>query len=204
MKKYEFPLSLEKRLDDAIRRFDSDIHDTECVKKFIDLVNEGCNEAFYYIGLIYESGSNGVMCDLEKAIFYYQKSIETSGYVESYLSLARIYYHGLSGKSDRKKSLEYYSKVYESTGNPIAAIMLGKIYMDGELVDRDIDRARSLFDQSIEEGYIYAYQNKAILEWRERNFVRATAVFFLLMIKMIRLSRTKNDSGLHDRRWRKG
>jgi TPR repeat protein len=79
----DLPASRERRrMESAIQAYMEGDY-TGALSQFKNLINEGCNEAYSYVGNIYESGGQGVEADIDKAIFYYQKSIEECGDVEA-------------------------------------------------------------------------------------------------------------------------
>lgn len=170
----KFPAKLKQRLENTIDRYESSGEDD---KKLIDdfsvLLDEGCEEASFYLGSIYEEGLKGITIDLEKALFYYHRSIEYVGDVESYLALGRMKFYGIGVPVDYEKSYEYYSLVERESKNGIASFMLGKFYLDGKYMKRDLSKAREYFQASIKLGYVYAIRYLSDLEKVEDNKVKS-------------------------------
>jgi TPR repeat protein len=154
----------QRRLAAAIDRFYSSAELAGTLKEFVNLIDQGCADAYFYAGCIYEDGGGGVEQDLDKARFYYQKSIEESGAVEAYLGLAKFYYYGMGVERDYVRAFEYYKIVDEDTGNVLAQLMLGLMYQHGQGVQKDLTRAREYFRRAIDKGNVYAIQHLAFLE----------------------------------------
>ena len=91
----EFPVNRSQRLEAAIALYYSGTDPVAALKEFLVLIDEGSFEAYYFAGCLYEEGEGDVEEDLDKALFYYQKSVEEFGYLEGCLALGRLYYHGI-------------------------------------------------------------------------------------------------------------
>ena len=165
------------------------------LKKFIALIDDGCDQANGFVGALYEGSSEakGVERDYEKARFYYERAIETRGDVESYLGLARIYYRGLGVRPDFSKAFQYCDLVAtEAEGSGTAYLMLGQMYQRGEGVKKDIEKAREYYDKAINEGYVMGYTYLGLLENEQGNFLKGWRLrfkAFLLFCKLVRKDR---------------
>lgn len=168
----EFPAYRPRRLEAAIDAFYKSDDLATTLKEFIELIDEGYKEAYFFAGCIYEEGGGGVKQDLHKASFYYQKSIEESGAVEAYLGLAKFYYYGMSVEPDYTKAFEYYSIVDEDTDNAIAQLMLGRMYQHGQGTKKDLAKAREYYNKAVAKGNVYAMQNLAFLEEELGNWLK--------------------------------
>lgn len=168
-----FPEQQPRRLAAAMDRFYNSDDLSGALKEFVNLIDEGCKDAYFFAGCIYEEGGGSVEKDLEKARFYYQKAIEETGAVEAYLGLGRFYYYGIGVKQDYAKAIEYYSVVDEDTDNAIAQLMLGKMYQHGYGVKKDFGKARKYYNRAITKGNVYAIQNLALLEAAEGHQVKS-------------------------------
>lgn len=134
----------------------------------IALIDAGYGHANTLAGTIYERGGYGVQQDFEKALFYYQKAIETVGAVEGYLALGRLFYFGKGVPQNYEKAYEYYSTVDADTDNAVAYLMLGRLYQCGHGVKQDLDKARAYYEKAIAKGYVYGFTYLGFLE-RERG-----------------------------------
>lgn len=158
------PENPNQRLDAVINRLRSVPDPTPYLPEVMALIELGCDEAYYFAGCIYEEGGTEVKSDLEKALFYYQKSVSEYGYVEGYLALGRFYYYGIGVPKDYKKAFEYFSTVAESEDNPIANMMLGMLHQYGLGVDKSLNIAKDYYEKAVLKGNVYAIQKLAFLE----------------------------------------
>lgn len=168
-----FPKNQKHRLEKAIALFDSGTNPAAALREFTALIDAGCNEAYYFAGCIHEEGGNGVERDLEKARFYYEKSVDEHGYVEGYLALGRLYYYGIGVAQDFAKAFGYYSVIAEKRDNPIAHLMLGKMYCYGQAVEKNLLAAREHLDKVVAKGNVYAIRQLASLEAEEGNYLKS-------------------------------
>jgi TPR repeat protein len=161
------------------------------LSRLIQLIDEGCDEAYYYAGRIYEEGGNGVEKDLAKAIFYYEKSTQEYGSVEGCLALGRLYYFGIGVPQDYQKALHFLTLIADEAnngrGHGIAQMMLGQMYAFGHGVQQDFGMARAYFQKAADQGYVFPLSALSALEWRSRNYLkslglRIKAVWFALRI----------------------
>lgn len=171
-----FPLSIESRLEAAINAFDSGDDSKELHNEFLDLINKGSKEANYYIGCMYEDGTNGVQKKLEHAFFYYKQSVDGFGYLEGYLALARFYYHGIGIPQDYAQAFKYYSHVVEKKEHPVACVMLGRMHQYGTGPGKDMKAARAWYLRAIAQGNVYGMLNLAMLEAEEGNFLKSVGL----------------------------
>ena len=184
-----FPINIEQRLEEAINLYESSSdNEKEYLDTFISLLDEGCEEASFYIGCVYEEGLKGEKRDIEKAIFYYERSEEHVGDVESLLALGRIYYFGIDVSIDYEKSFEYFSLIEKQTKNGIASFMLGKFYLNGILVEEDLSKAEELFTNAVEKGYVYGLRNMADLEKKKGNKLRGFLYIIRAVIKTFKIA----------------
>jgi len=167
------PATVESRLEAAIRAFDSGDESRELHSEFVDLINKGSKEANYYVGCMYEDGTNGVPKNPEHAFFYYKQSVEGFGYLEGYLALARLYYHGTGTPQDYAQAFKYYAHVAEKKEHPVACFMLGRMHQYGTGTGKDLKLARSWYRRAIAHGYVYGMINLAMLEAEEGHLLRS-------------------------------
>lgn len=113
--------------------------------------------AMYDTGLNYEYGQ-GVQQDIKIALQWLQKSAEAK-FAPAYTELGNIYNFGSYGiEKDQKKSFEYYEKGAELGENKSKAA-LADFYIEGKLVEKDLDKARSLYQEAFSN-----LQEKAVIE----------------------------------------
>ena len=185
----QFPQNLDQQLEETIHLYESSYeNDKKLLDTFSLLLDEGCEEASFYIGSIYEEGLNGVTKDLEKALFYYERSAEYVGDIESHLALGRIYFYGIGVPTNYERSYECFSLVEKQTGNAIASFMLGKFFMQGILVNKDLLKAEQLFNKAIDKGYTYGIRNMASLEYLKGNKLKSVILTLKSAIKAMTIA----------------
>lgn len=169
----------------------------------VKLIDEGCDEAYYYAGRVYEEGGNGVEQDLAKAIFYYEKSVKEYGSVEGSLALGRLYYFGIGVAQDYHKAIELLTLIADETnngrGHGVAQMMLGQMYAFGHGVQQNLATAREYFQRAADQGYIYPLSALSTLEWRSGNYLKS----FGFRIKAMWLATRISWSNPHDDRLRR-
>jgi hypothetical protein len=172
----KFPAGIEQRLEAAIHRFDSGENLSEVLSEFLALIDLGCDEAYYFAGCIYEDGAPGVKKDLEKALFYYTKSVDEFGYIEGYLALGRLHYYGIGVEPDYKKAFECYSAVAAKKHHPIAEMMLGRMCQYGRGAIKDLAAARRHYESAARSGNVYAIRGLAALEEEAGHWVKGLSL----------------------------
>lgn len=169
----QFRLPVGSRLEAAIRAFDSGDNTKELYEEFIDLIDNGCKEANYYVGCMYEDGTNGMQKNPAHAFFYYTQSVDGFGYVEGYLALARLYYHGVGVPQNYEQAFAYYDHVAQKKEHPVACFMLGRMYQYGTGPKKNLKLARAWYLRSIAQGNVYGMLNLANLEFEEGRLLRS-------------------------------
>jgi TPR repeat protein len=160
-------------LEAAITRFDAGDQSISLKNTFVSLVDQGVDEANYFLGCIYEDGSNGVAKSIPDALFYYNRSIETLSYVEGYLAVARLLYCQSGVEQDLDTSFRYYAHIAEKSNSLVAQLMLGRMYMRGEGVEKNLVTARFWLEKSASQGSVHALVSLSQLESIEGRFIRS-------------------------------
>lgn len=126
------------------------------------------SEAQYQLALLYEQGL-GVAADPLQAETWFMKAAE-QGDVRSQLHLAKLM------EVDRPLlSLEMYERA-AGQGNLEARFALGKIFAEGQIVERDFDKALSLLHEVSQEGLVEA--KVALAELLDREVLAMTAAWY--------------------------
>ena len=167
----ELPRTKNKKIQEAINVFSQDNFDIALIE-FTKLIDEGCDEAFSFVGAIYEFGGNNVDRDYDKARFYYEQSIERYGAVVAYHGLIRMYYYGLGVNKDCCKALEYCNILVEDKDDVYANFLIGKMYMDGCCVDKDLKAAKKYFSKAWEKGYVFGLTYLGFLEQQRGSYIK--------------------------------
>lgn len=161
--------SQDAKFSDAIVKFRNGDLDM-ALKQATALVDAGYDHAYSLLGAIYENEkSSGVATDFQKALFYYQKGVDTVGAVESWLGLGRLFYLGKGVQQDYQKAFEYYSTIAQDIDNPVAHLMLGKMYLNGEGTKINHAFAKRHLEAARKKGYVFAYTYLGTLCFREKH-----------------------------------
>lgn len=197
----EFPKSRPIRLERAIAAFDAGDDSKELVQEFQSLAERDFAEADYFLGCIYEDGSNGQPKDLPLALAHYEKAASGIGYLEAYLAQGRLLYHGDGGiKKDLHLAKKFYEMVKNYNSHPVACFMLGRMYQRGEGTAEDLNMAESLYKIAIEKGSIFGMLNLAMLRAETGAYLSSLALRIKAGIQAFLIAR-KNP---HDPRLRGG
>lgn len=166
-----FPKTKNSKLRRAMDAFSTENAAT-ALEEFVRLIDEGCDEAFAFVGAIYEFGGKGVPRNFYKARFYYEQSAERFGAVEAYLGLVRIYFYGLGVERDCSKVYEYCSMLSEDTGSMYADFFIGRLYMEGCYLEQDFVEAERRFYSAWRKGYVFALTYLGFLEQKRGNTLK--------------------------------
>lgn len=160
----EFPEIRSLRMVKALNAFDAMDDSKLLADEFRLLAETGLAEANFYLGSMYENGSNGLPEDIPLALEQYELAARKIGLLDAYMAQARLFYHGKGGiEKDVCKAQNMYEQIRNYNRNPIACFMLGRIYQYGEGVEKDLSKAESLYKMAIEQGYVYGMLNLAVL-----------------------------------------
>lgn len=191
------PTSQDQRLASAVQTYVAGDY-VSALSQLKLLIDNGCNEANSYVGNIYESGGKGVVPDIDKAVFYYQRSIEECGDVEAYLGLGRIYFYGDGSNGEYEKAFEYYSKIAQESGRPVAHLMLGRMYDLAKGVRRGVKEAKEHYAVAAAMGNVFAIKNLGLLEIETGNYMKG----MFLRIKAVLMGLILSIKDLGDSRLR--
>ena len=121
----------EKNLDLAI----------ELYKKGIEL---GISQASFHLGIEFRNKQN-----FKAAFEYYEKAKNLNPNYEEF-TLAKCYYYGIGIEKNKNKALTIFKniKTPENTEFEVdeSNYYIGKIYLEGEIVDKSIEKARYYFE----------------------------------------------------------
>jgi len=160
----EFPESRSLRMVKALNAFDAMDDSQFLADEFRLLAESGLAEANFYLGYMYENGSNGLLKDIPLALEQYELAATKIGLLDAYMAQARLFYHGNGGiQKDVCKAKNVYEQIKDYNQNPIACFMLGRIYQYGEGVEKDLSKAEKLYKMAIEQGYVYGMLNLGML-----------------------------------------
>lgn len=142
----------QKQLAKAIKLCKNDTAHL-ALHELLDLAEQGCNEALFYIGHIYECGAKLVDRDYNKAVVYYNKCIEKLNPIAAYLGLIRVHFESKDENHDCHKSLKYCSHIYGKTNDPEVDYFIGRIYLQDCCIAKDLKKAEEHLRKSWKSGY---------------------------------------------------
>ena len=166
---------------------------------FKKLEKEGFELALLEIGNIYELGGGGVKTDIEKAIFWYERSISAIyDNPAAHLALGRLYIQS-SRTSDLTKAYHHFLK---AKGQEMGALYgLGVLFERGLGVEKDKDKAIYYYREAADLGHIMALAHissltteggvtKKVYNWLKTRYLMAK------LIKADSTIKTKNHPRL--------
>lgn len=121
--------------------------------------DNGSSPAMTGLGLMHMNG-DGVPKDEQKAVEYYKKAAEL-GSSASMFNLG-IYYFSKGEKRNVPQAVFYYTQAAK-LGNSAAMNNLGSIYYNGESLEKDYEKAYTLFQRAAALGDISAIANLGIM-----------------------------------------
>lgn len=120
------------------------------VKLYKEEMNYGDNYATYCLGLEYRNRQ-----EFEKAFNYYEKAHRNEEFFQE-LTIGMCYYYGVGVTKNKLKALEIFESISLPNVTPYevdeANYMIGKIYLEGEVVEKNIDKARYYLELADKDG----------------------------------------------------
>lgn len=108
-----------------------------------------CNLVAQY----YHDGLFGLPEDKQKAIEYWEKSVELGATGDPACNLGHVYRTGDGVPVDNAKAVEWYEKAKELNGNPKACFWLGTLYgYDVDGVEQDLEKSYENFELAYQAG----------------------------------------------------
>ncbi|WP_198411177.1 tetratricopeptide repeat protein [Marinimicrobium alkaliphilum] len=129
---------------------------------FKRLAKEGCSTALVEVGNIYELGGGGIEKDVDKAIQWYNYSIESLDDPKAHLCLARAYLQRGKTDDDYRRAYEHLS-LLEDSEEMGAFYGLGLMYAHGIWVPKDVSTAMKYYRKAYGLGHLMAFRNFAFL-----------------------------------------
>ena len=122
-------------------------------EEWIQLAQQGNQDAQYNLGLIYYNG-DGVVQDYKKALYWFEKSAR-QGDAQAQNNLGFMYYDGKGVEKDYKKSFYWYKKSAEQ-GIALAQKGLILMYTQGHGVEQDHEKALYWTRKAAQQGDVEA------------------------------------------------
>lgn len=127
----------------------------------------GSKSAAYSLGLEYRNKRM-----YEKAFEYYKKSHGTKDFYQE-LTFALCYYYGVGINKDKKKALELLLEINEQFYSEYeideANYLIGMIYLEGEVVNKDLEKARYYLELADRDGDHRSAEEILLILGREKN-----------------------------------
>jgi len=122
------------------------------VEKGLELLttfaDEGCEDAQYFLGLIYKKGYFDEIAPDPTKAFKYLNDAVTNGHIRATAHLGQLYERGFGCAIDYEKAFEYFEMNLE-LGDDMGAYCIGYDYMKGlGTVEQDYVKAREWFEKS--------------------------------------------------------
>ena len=139
------------------------------VKKFEELAKQNNPAGLRTMGELHEGGLGGVSKDFKKALDYYEKAVQGND-AAAQLRLASFYDRGvdLDPNDDKLEvprndaaALQLYRLAAQNNSAP-AIFNVGAFYEAGRAVDRDLNKAFTLYLQSAMQGLPYGMQKTGV------------------------------------------
>lgn len=120
------------------------------MKLYEEEMNNGDNYATYCLGLEYRNTQ-----EFEKAFDHYVKANRNEEFYQE-LTIGMCYYYGVGVTKDKLRALEIFKSIALPNVTPYevdeANYMIGKIYLEGEVVEKNIDKARFHLELADKDG----------------------------------------------------
>lgn len=121
---------------------------------------------YYEDGRSYFYGINDKERDFQVAYDNFQKAVEL-GHVDANYYLGVLNYDYGFPKLDYEVAKAYFDACPE---NPYAQIMLGFMYKNGRPVEKDVEKAREMFQTVVDNGYVEGYYGLAKIFKDEKDY----------------------------------
>jgi len=117
-----------------------------------------------------EDGTNGAVKNLQRALALYEKTAGSIGYLEAYLGIARLLYHGGDGVlPDYLRAKDTYEKILNYREHPVACFMLGRMYQNGQAGVKNLSEAEAFFNRAISQGSVFGLLNLSLLRAQQKR-----------------------------------
>ena len=103
------------------------------------------------LGILYQTGQEGVKQDYSKAAKLFKKACDV-GEPIACGQLGVLYYDGKGLKKDISKATNLFKKACND-GEAVSCAQLAKQYLYGEIVEKDVNKAVILFKKACDGGY---------------------------------------------------
>jgi TPR repeat protein len=120
------------------------------MKLYEEEMNNGDKYVTYCLGLEYRNRQ-----EFEKAFDHYEKANRNEEFYQE-LTIGMCYYYGVGVTKNKLRALEIFKSIALPNVTPYevdeANYMIGKIYLEGEVIKKDIDKARFHLELADKDG----------------------------------------------------
>jgi len=146
-----------KRVDEGVRLFRAKKFDRS-YELLLPAAKAGDARAEFYLGLLYDMGSIGMM-DKARAVEWYRKAAE-QGYADAQYDMGVMFSKGEGIYKDLEEARHWYEKA-AAQGHGYAFYNLGVVWERGYGVSPDWTRAESYYEKAVAQGVAKAAYNLA-------------------------------------------
>ena len=139
------------------------------------MIEDGHEDAYVYLGKVYElEPDKNPILNYEKAYFYYNRAIETTGSVDAHISIAHFFSMGFLGKVDEKSAMNIYLDLVNQGFSKEGFLfwMVGARYAKGQGVKADLSFASDFLKRGWEEKHIPSLYWLGYVSCRKGKYIR--------------------------------
>ena len=144
----------------------------EAKAALLKLIELGDFGAYSTLGSIYDGNGDNEPSAYAQAVECYQKFLIHDDLPGVHLALARIYYFGLGQDKNGHLALKHLLST-KPEQQPQAAVLLANLYYYGEVVSKNSDRAKELYEIAVDAGYPWAMRQLSYINFREGRWLDA-------------------------------
>lgn len=164
----------------------NDDNKIEVARQLEILDSLGMHQTYASIAAAYEFGNAHVKPRDDLAFEWYVKSAFEQDDCDSYLSIARFYFHGKHVDQSFQQFMKYCELAYEN-GCHVAGINLAAHYVNGDGVSVDLERAERYLKPALAEGYVAASALLSKIEFLRKHYFRGLKLYLHCVVETIRL-----------------
>jgi TPR repeat protein len=103
----------------------------------VEIYNKKIEYPQFEMGLRYYNGSNGLIQNFDKAIFWFSNSSRDEYNPNADMMLASMYYEGKGFEKDKKKSLSFYTRAGNRNNLTAQLILTGIYFFNSEFMNQE-------------------------------------------------------------------
>lgn len=103
----------------------------------VEIYNKKMEYPQFEMGLRYYNGSNGLIQNFDKAIFWFSNSSRDEDNPNADMMLASMYYEGKGFEKDKKKAVSFYTRAGNRDNLTAQLILTGIYFFNSEFMDQE-------------------------------------------------------------------